>query len=80
MNSTKVKRGLMRAMLVIACMSGTVFDANCATAWTIFRGAASQDIGDGLKTILGGVVDGLVAVVDPTDTTKTGTSTRVFGQ
>lgn len=47
--------------------SGTLCSASCSAAWKIFRGEASQNIGEGVKTILSGVIDGIVAVVDPTD-------------
>jgi len=56
-----------RLMLAAAAASmGTTFES-CTSedAWRIFRDSASPSIGEGLKTMFGGVVDGIVAVVDP---------------
>jgi hypothetical protein len=63
----RMKRWARRAALAMAAASiGTTFES-CASedAWKVFRDYASPTIGDGLKTMLGGVVDGVVAVVDP---------------
>ena len=67
MNSTKTKRWIQRTLLAAAALTGMTFDASCSAAWKIFRSEASQDIGTGVKSILDGIVDGLVAVVDPSD-------------
>lgn len=62
-----MRLAMRRVLLGVAAMAvGTSFQS-CSAAWEIFRGEASQSIGDGVKTILDGVVDGLVAVMDPTD-------------
>ncbi|MGB9624353.1 MAG: hypothetical protein ACPMAQ_05770 [Phycisphaerae bacterium] len=56
-----------RLILTLAAASiGTTFES-CTSedAWRIFRDSASPSIGEGLKTMFGGVVDGIVAVVDP---------------
>lgn len=62
-----MRLAMRRVLLGVAAMTvGTSFQS-CSAAWEIFRGEASESIGNGVKTILNGVVDGLVAVIDPTD-------------
>lgn len=75
MSRTRIQRWVTGGMITVATMTGTLLDANCAAAWSIFRGTASTDIGAGLKTALGGVIDGLVAIADGQDSSSSSTST-----
>jgi len=58
-------------LLMATLLTGVVLEMNCATNWSIFRQAATIQIGEGLKGVLAGVVDGLVAVTTPTQDSKT---------
>lgn len=77
----RVRRCVRRAAFVIAAAAiGTTFEScSSADALKVFRDSASPSIGAGLKTIFGGVVDGVVAVVDPSghsDSSSTSSSSN----
>jgi hypothetical protein len=76
MTNRNARRTLHRATLALLTLAaGTVFEGSCAAGWEIFRGEAAGPIGAGIKQILDGVVDGVVTVVDPTDSqSQSGTS------
>jgi|GEM_PF-2882457 len=79
MKVARMRLAMRRVLFGVAALAVGASFESCSAAWEIFRGEASQSIGEGVKTILDGVVDGLVAVVDPTDeqsqTAASGSST-----
>ena len=63
-------------LLLMTLSAGTVFSASCSAAWDIFRSEATQGIGSGVKTAMSGVVDGIVAIIDPSDAQSQSAASR----
>ena len=68
MSTVRMRGWAQRVALLLTTLSvGMVFNVSCSAAWDIFRSEATQGIGSGVKTAMSGVVDGIVAIIDPSD-------------
>lgn len=67
MKLNRMRRWGQGTVLAMAAASFAVAVESCTSndAIKLFRDSASPMIGDGIKTILDGVIDGVVTVVDP---------------
>ena len=60
----RLGRSICAAMIMTAIMAGATGLSCDSDAAATFRQETTQDIGDGIKTILDAVVDGLVAAIE----------------
>ncbi len=57
-------------LILVAFACGLAAGCTDDESWKVFRREASETIGQGIKTVFGGIVDGIVAVVDANDSSS----------